>query len=196
MQTIAVKAPDGTTLAAQDWGAREGREILFIHGFSQAHLSWLRQANDADAAQVIPHGDLRPARPWHVRQAGREGALRRRQDLGRRHRRGDRRRRNEAAGAGGLVLRRPRYRRLPAHARRIENRRHQLRQRPHRDRAGDVRPGPAELSQHAVGGPRRQHHRHARLPARLFRAAADRRRVRVHACDSTWWCRPMCVAIS
>ena len=39
----AVKSPDGVTLAAQEWGNPTGREILFIHGFSQASLSWSRQ---------------------------------------------------------------------------------------------------------------------------------------------------------
>jgi|KBSMisStandDraft_5_1062788.scaffolds.fasta_scaffold40162_2 pimeloyl-ACP methyl ester carboxylesterase len=46
MQSIQVKTPDGISLAAQDWGNPGGREILFIHGFNQAHLSWLRQVND------------------------------------------------------------------------------------------------------------------------------------------------------
>jgi len=40
---IAVKTPDGLTIAAQEWGNPAGPEILFIHGFSQSHLSWMRQ---------------------------------------------------------------------------------------------------------------------------------------------------------
>ena len=39
----AVKSADGVTLAVQEWGNPGGREILFIHGFSQASLSWSRQ---------------------------------------------------------------------------------------------------------------------------------------------------------
>src|SRR3989442_2938676 len=39
----AVKSADGVTLAVQEWGNPTGREILFIHGFSQASLSWSRQ---------------------------------------------------------------------------------------------------------------------------------------------------------
>lgn len=39
----AVKSADGVTLAVQEWGNPAGREILFIHGFSQASLSWSRQ---------------------------------------------------------------------------------------------------------------------------------------------------------
>src|ERR1700692_4558596 len=40
---IIVKTPDGLTISAQEWGNPNGPEILFIHGFSQSHLSWMRQ---------------------------------------------------------------------------------------------------------------------------------------------------------
>ena len=40
---ISVKTPDGLTISAQEWGNPTGPEILFIHGFSQSHLSWMRQ---------------------------------------------------------------------------------------------------------------------------------------------------------
>ena len=40
---LVVRAPDGVTIAAQEWGNPAGSEILFIHGFSQASLSWQRQ---------------------------------------------------------------------------------------------------------------------------------------------------------
>jgi non-heme chloroperoxidase len=40
---ITVKTPDGLTISAQEWGNPAGPEILFIHGFSQSHLSWMRQ---------------------------------------------------------------------------------------------------------------------------------------------------------
>jgi pimeloyl-ACP methyl ester carboxylesterase len=40
---LAVKTPDGLTISAQEWGNTSGLEILFIHGFSQASLSWSRQ---------------------------------------------------------------------------------------------------------------------------------------------------------
>jgi non-heme chloroperoxidase len=53
MQAIHVKTPDGLTLAAQDWGNPRGREILFIHGFNQAHLSWQRQVTDPALAQAF-----------------------------------------------------------------------------------------------------------------------------------------------
>jgi non-heme chloroperoxidase len=42
---IAVKTPDGLTISAQEWGNPAGPEILFIHGFSQSYLSWMRQVN-------------------------------------------------------------------------------------------------------------------------------------------------------
>jgi non-heme chloroperoxidase len=40
---LVVRAPDGVTIEAQEWGNPAGSEILFIHGFSQASLSWQRQ---------------------------------------------------------------------------------------------------------------------------------------------------------
>ena len=47
---INVKTPDGLTISAQEWGNPSGPEILFIHGFSQSHLSWMRQV-DSDLAK-------------------------------------------------------------------------------------------------------------------------------------------------
>jgi non-heme chloroperoxidase len=38
-----VQTPDGVKISAQEWGNLDGPEILFIHGFSQSHLSWSRQ---------------------------------------------------------------------------------------------------------------------------------------------------------
>jgi len=46
MRSFTVKAPDGLTLAAYECGNPDGPEILFIHGFNQAHLSWARQFDD------------------------------------------------------------------------------------------------------------------------------------------------------
>ena len=42
---ISVKTPDGLTISAQEWGKPAGPEILLIHGFSQSHMSWMRQVN-------------------------------------------------------------------------------------------------------------------------------------------------------
>ena len=42
---LSVKTPDGLTISAQEWGNPNGPEILFIHGFSQSHMSWMRQVN-------------------------------------------------------------------------------------------------------------------------------------------------------
>jgi non-heme chloroperoxidase len=47
---IAVTTPDGLAISAQEWGNPAGPEILFIHGFSQSHLSWMRQI-DSDLAK-------------------------------------------------------------------------------------------------------------------------------------------------
>jgi pimeloyl-ACP methyl ester carboxylesterase len=41
--TLKVQAPDGVMIYAQQWGNPAGPEILFIHGYSQSHLSWSRQ---------------------------------------------------------------------------------------------------------------------------------------------------------
>jgi non-heme chloroperoxidase len=49
-KSISVKTPDGLTISAQEWGNPSGPEILFIHGFSQSHLSWMRQV-DSDLAK-------------------------------------------------------------------------------------------------------------------------------------------------
>ena len=47
---ITVKTPDGLTISAQEWGNPAGPEILFIHGFSQSNMSWMRQV-DSDLAK-------------------------------------------------------------------------------------------------------------------------------------------------
>lgn len=41
-----VTAPDGLTLFARACGNPDGPEILFLHGYSQCHLSWRRQMAD------------------------------------------------------------------------------------------------------------------------------------------------------
>ena len=43
MKTLTVKTRDGVNVSAQEWGNRNGPAILFIHGFSQSHLSWTKQ---------------------------------------------------------------------------------------------------------------------------------------------------------
>jgi pimeloyl-ACP methyl ester carboxylesterase len=47
---ITVKTSDGLTISAQEWGNPAGPEILFIHGFSQSNMSWMRQV-DSDLAK-------------------------------------------------------------------------------------------------------------------------------------------------
>ncbi len=46
-KAVSVKTPDGLTIAAQDWGNPNGPEIIFVHGFSQSHLSWTKQVTSA-----------------------------------------------------------------------------------------------------------------------------------------------------
>src|SRR5215468_1831456 len=50
-KAVSVKTPDGLTISAQDWGNPNGPEILFIHGFSQSHLSWIKQVTNDDLAK-------------------------------------------------------------------------------------------------------------------------------------------------
>ena len=50
-KTVSVKTPDGLTISAQDWGNPDGPEILFIHGFDQSHLSWIKQVTNSDLAK-------------------------------------------------------------------------------------------------------------------------------------------------
>lgn len=51
MRQHAVRAPDGVTIAAYEYGNPQGQPILFIHGYAQAALSWDRQTGDADMAR-------------------------------------------------------------------------------------------------------------------------------------------------
>ncbi len=47
---LSVHTPDGLTISAQEWGKPSGPEIVFIHGFSQSWMSWMRQV-DSDLAK-------------------------------------------------------------------------------------------------------------------------------------------------
>jgi pimeloyl-ACP methyl ester carboxylesterase len=50
-KAYSVKTPDGLTISAQEWGNPNGPEIVFIHGFSQSHLSWIKQVTNSDLAK-------------------------------------------------------------------------------------------------------------------------------------------------
>src|ERR1700756_961648 len=50
LQAVPVTSADGLALAAYAWGNPQGREIVFIHGYSQCHLAWRRQMDDAALA--------------------------------------------------------------------------------------------------------------------------------------------------
>ena len=51
MRPISVTTPDQLTIAAAEWGNPTGREIVFIHGYSQCSLSWMRQLTDSGLAR-------------------------------------------------------------------------------------------------------------------------------------------------
>ncbi|MGJ7530561.1 alpha/beta fold hydrolase [Variovorax sp. GB1P17] len=43
-RALQATTPDGLTIAVQDWNkGGQGQDVLFLHGFSQAHLAWLKQ---------------------------------------------------------------------------------------------------------------------------------------------------------
>lgn len=50
-KAVSVKTPDGLTISAQDWGNPNGPGIIFVHGFSQSSMSWIKQVTDADLAK-------------------------------------------------------------------------------------------------------------------------------------------------
>src|SRR6202040_4393670 len=51
VKAVSPRGPDGNRASAQDWGNPNGPEILFIHGFSQSHLSWIKQVTNSDLAK-------------------------------------------------------------------------------------------------------------------------------------------------
>jgi pimeloyl-ACP methyl ester carboxylesterase len=50
-RAVSVKTPDGLTISAQDWGNPNGPGIIFIHGFSQSSMSWVKQVTDPELAK-------------------------------------------------------------------------------------------------------------------------------------------------
>lgn len=48
---FTVTSPDGVKLSVQEWGNPNGPAILFVHGYSQAYLSWMRQVTDPEMAK-------------------------------------------------------------------------------------------------------------------------------------------------
>jgi non-heme chloroperoxidase len=58
--TRKIKTPDGVGIAAQEWGRADGPELVFIHGFSMAHLCWRAQITStlADRCRIVTY-DLR-----------------------------------------------------------------------------------------------------------------------------------------
>ena len=50
-KSFVVKTPDGVNVSAQEWGNPNGKEIVFIHGFMQSHLSWSKQLHDPELSK-------------------------------------------------------------------------------------------------------------------------------------------------
>ncbi len=57
---MSVRSTDGLHIAAQEWGNPAGPEIVFVHGFAQSHLSWMKQVTAPELAgfRIITY-DLR-----------------------------------------------------------------------------------------------------------------------------------------
>jgi non-heme chloroperoxidase len=76
-RSFRVCTPDGVSLAAQDWRqSTSGRDVLLIHGYSQSHLSWLKQVSGPLAAEfrlvsydIRGHGGSdKPLEPRYYRE--------------------------------------------------------------------------------------------------------------------------------
>jgi len=52
-KTYKVTTPDGLIISAQEWGNPAGREVVFIHGYSQSHLSWHKQVTDPELVKSL-----------------------------------------------------------------------------------------------------------------------------------------------
>ena len=73
---VVTSTPDGVEIAVQEWGDRAGRPIIFVHGFSQCHLSWSRQyAGGRDAGGLDTYGLARDFRliTYDLRGHGQSG---------------------------------------------------------------------------------------------------------------------------
>ena len=60
MQVHEVRGGGGLRLHVREWGKADGQPILFIHGWSQNHLCWVRQYEStlADEFRLVAY-DLR-----------------------------------------------------------------------------------------------------------------------------------------
>jgi non-heme chloroperoxidase len=76
-RSFKVRTPDGLLLAAQDWRRPTcGRDVLLIHGYSQSHLSWLKQVSGPLASEfrlvsydIRGHGESdKPREPHYYRE--------------------------------------------------------------------------------------------------------------------------------
>ena len=60
MKVHSVRGGGGLKLHVREWGKADGPPILFIHGWSQNHLCWVKQYDDglADEFRLVAY-DLR-----------------------------------------------------------------------------------------------------------------------------------------
>jgi len=50
-RTFRVATPDHVSIQVQEWGEGTGPELLFIHGFAQCGLTWMRQTGAPELAE-------------------------------------------------------------------------------------------------------------------------------------------------
>lgn len=78
-RSLRVRAPDDVSIAIQDHGRGSGRDILFVHGYSQSSLAWLKQTTGELAGQhrlvtydLRGHGSSeKPLQPQYFRESTR-----------------------------------------------------------------------------------------------------------------------------
>jgi pimeloyl-ACP methyl ester carboxylesterase len=81
-QGFRVRAPDGISVAVQDWAPANAAslpEVIFIHGFSQSHGAWLKQVTSSLAENhrlvtydLRGHGESdKPTDPMFYRESSR-----------------------------------------------------------------------------------------------------------------------------
>lgn len=74
-----VRTPDGVEISVREWGNKEGRPILFVHGLAQAHLCFAPQFESALAERfrlvaydLRGHGEsAKPLEPSYYREGRR-----------------------------------------------------------------------------------------------------------------------------
>src|SRR5580698_9949818 len=187
-KALNVTTPDGLTISAQEYGNPNGPGIVFIHGFSQSHLSWMRQT-DGELAKdfhivtydLRGHGNsdklldaarYRDSKAWgdEVQAVIDAAGLKRPVLVGWSY--AGQHRALETCGVDHRLCHDPW---------RGRHFRHRFRRRFDQIYSGICRRQSEEPAADGVGGYAHQHQRHPRVLARLLFPAAERRRFRDHA---------------